>query len=239
MPDQTSLAPITMEPVFRSYNLLLRITQVLTLQKLIYCKISFKSKRLSLFPQEYINVKKLFAEKSSTKSELWAPLYSINESIDNDSDDSELKLIDDGLNDELQWLCVVVAALDDKKFIVPGWSRYHASCKRTPIDPPGINPISPLLRDKVHTLNMQAHCMLLNINSVKVLDEGLTPVDTSDQPLFALSMEAKYRNPVLFNDYVVLFGALQNHLNFITIGLSSLTAKADVSILKERDIVCK
>ena len=41
-----------------------------------------------------------FAEKSSTKSELWAPLCSISVSIDNDSDtDSELKLIDGVLND--------------------------------------------------------------------------------------------------------------------------------------------
>ena len=113
--------------------------------------------------------------------------------IDNVSDnDSELKLIDDTLNDELQWLCVVVAALDDKKLIVPWWSRYHASCKRKPIDPPGINTILPLLRDKILTLNMQAHCMLLNISSVKVLNEDQTPVDTGDQPLFALSMEAKY-----------------------------------------------
>ena len=30
--------------------------------------------------------------------------------------------------------------------------------------------------------------MLLNINSGKVLNEGKTPVDTCDQPLFALSM---------------------------------------------------
>ena len=58
---------------------------------------------------------------------------------------------------------------------------------------------------------MQAHCMLLTIKSVNVLNEGQTPVGTCDQPLFALSMEAKYRNPVLFNDYVVLFGA--RHLN--------------------------
>ena len=37
---------------------------------------------------------------------------------------------------------------------------------------------------------MQAHCMILNINSVKILKEGQTPLDICDQPLFALSMEA-------------------------------------------------
>ena len=55
---------------------------------------------------------------------------------------------------------------------------------------------------------MLAHCMILNINSVKILNEGQTPVDICDQPLFALLMEAKHRNPLLLNDCVVLFGAL-------------------------------
>ena len=53
-------------------------------------------------------------------------LCSINVSIDNDS---ELKLINDALTDELQWLCLVVAALDGKNLTVPGWSTYHASFK--------------------------------------------------------------------------------------------------------------
>ena len=80
-----------------------------------------KSKKLSPLPQEYIIIKKLFAEQSSTKSELWGPFCSINICIDNDSDnDCELELIDDALNDELQLICVIVAALDDKKLIVPG-----------------------------------------------------------------------------------------------------------------------
>ena len=109
--------------------------------------VSLKSKRLSTLPQEYINVKKLLAEKSSIKSKPWAPLCPINVSIDNNSDnDSELKLIDGTL--ELQWLYVVVAALFDKNLIVLGWSRYHASCKRKPIDLSDINTILPLLRDK-------------------------------------------------------------------------------------------
>ena len=55
---------------------------------------------------------------------------------------------------------------------------------------------------------MQLHCIILNINSVKILNEGQTPVDICDQPLFALLMEAKHRNPLLLNDCVVLFGAL-------------------------------
>ena len=54
-------------------------------------------------------------------------------------------------------------------------------------------------------MNMQAHCMLLNINSDKVLNEGQTPVDTCNQPLFLLSMEAKHQNAVLSLDYIVLF----------------------------------
>ena len=80
-----------------------------------------KSKKLSPLPQEYIIIMKLFAEQSSTKSELWRTFCSINICIDNDSDnDSELELIDDALDDELQVICVIVAALDDKKLIVPG-----------------------------------------------------------------------------------------------------------------------
>ena len=135
--------------------------------------------------------------------------------IDNDSNnDSELKLVDDALTDYIQWLCIAIAALDDTKLIVPGWSRYHANYKRKPIDPPGLNTISPLLGDKVHTLKVQAHSMLLNINSVKFLNEGQTTIGTCDQPLFALSMEAKYRNPILFNDYVVLFAALHIEESF-------------------------
>ena len=65
-------------------------------------------------------------------------------------DDIELNLTGDALTDELQWLCVVVEALNDKNLIAPGWSRYYANCKRKPIDPPDINTILPLLRESLH-----------------------------------------------------------------------------------------
>ena len=101
-----------MEPVFRSYNFVTKDNTGLDFPQVdILQDVSLKSKRLSPLPQEYINVKKLFAEKSSTKSELWAPLCSINVNIDNDSNnDSELKLVDDALTDDIQWLCIVIAA---------------------------------------------------------------------------------------------------------------------------------
>ena len=127
--------------------------------------VSLKSKRLLSMLRNCLQ--RRVALKAS-----YGHFCSINVSIGNDS---ELRLIDDALTNELQWLCVVVAALDDKKLIIPGWSRCHASFKRKPIDPSGMNTIFPLLLiDKVHSLNMQAHCMLLNINSVKVLNEGQT-----------------------------------------------------------------
>ena len=64
--------------------------------------------------------------------------------------DSKLNLTGDALTDELQWLCFVVEALNDKNLIAPGWSRYYANCKRKPIDPPGINTILTLLRESSH-----------------------------------------------------------------------------------------
>ena len=180
IPDQTLLAPVTIESVFRSYNLFLRILQVLTFRKLIYRKMYlWNPKDYHRFPRHIFMLRNCLQRRVALKAS-YGHLCSINVSIDNDS---ELKLINDALTDELQWLCLVVAALDDKNLTVPGWSTYHASFKWKPIDPPGINTILPLLKDKVHTLIMQVHCMLLNINSVKVLNEGQTLVDTYDQPL--------------------------------------------------------
>ena len=94
----------------------------------------------------------------------------------------------------------------------------------------------------------------MNIRSVKILNEGQTPVDSCDEPLFALSKEAQYRNPTLFENYVVLFGTLHieqsflgihgqmikgsgllevlNHLNFTTLGVSGLSTNADVNSIK-------
>ena len=55
---------------------------------------------------------------------------------------------------------------------------------------------------------MQSHWMMLNMNSIKVLNPGQIPVDISDQPVYALSKELQFRYPDIFGDYVPLIGAL-------------------------------
>ena len=74
--------------------------------------------------------------------------------------------------------------------------------------PPEINTISPVIRDKVTTLNTQGHCMLENIRSTDVINPNQTPVDVSDQPVYALTEELQYRFPDLFERHFPLFGGL-------------------------------
>ena len=94
---------------------------------------------------------------------------------------------------------------NDVETIPNGWAAHHASMKRGHSYPPGINTISPVIRDKVATLNTQGHCMLENIRSTNVINPNQTPVDVSDQPVYALTKELQYRFPNLFERYFPLF----------------------------------
>ena len=69
----------------------------------------------------------------------------------------------------------------------------------------------PLLRETVHTLNMQYHCTQINkINksTVNTVNPGQTPVDISDQPVYALTREIQWRYPIEFQNYFSMMGAL-------------------------------
>jgi len=99
-------------------------------------------------------------------------------------------------------------------------------------------------RKNFNTLQMQGHCMTLNINSTKVLNSNQTPIDVSDQPVYAITKELLYRYPRLFEKYCPIMGGLhieQSLLvihgqliegsglaelltfhNFLTIGLSAI-----------------
>ena len=96
----------------------------------------------------------------------------------------------------------------DTDTLPPAWSDFHAAEKRGTRHPHGINTILPVLRDKVHTLNTQAHIMKLNIKWTEILNPGQTPVDVSDQPVYALTKTLQYLFPDEFGNYFALFGQL-------------------------------
>ena len=50
--------------------------------------------------------------------------------------------------------------------------------------------------------------MTLNINSTKVLNSNQTPIDVSDQPVYAITKELQYRYPRLFEKYCPIMGGL-------------------------------
>ena len=50
--------------------------------------------------------------------------------------------------------------------------------------------------------------MLENIKCTKIINPGQTPVDCSDQLVFALTKELQFRFPNMFQNYFLLFGEL-------------------------------
>ena len=111
------------------------------------------------------------------------------------------------VSEEFSWLINFNLVMDTDT-LPPAWSGFHAAEKRGPRHPPGINTILPVLRDKVHTLNTQAHIMKQNIKWTEILNPGQTPVDVSDQPVYALTKKLQYLFPEEFANYFALFGQL-------------------------------
>ena len=173
-------------------------------------------------PDPDINVRDLFS--------LWAPLCSINFSDIDCYADLEV-----AFQEELDWLKIVTTCFlsTGNNNLFSGWAQHHVSYNRGLVHLPGINTILPLLGNKVNTLQMQSHCMMLNVNSIQVLNPDQTPVDVSDQSVYALSKELQFRYPDIFGDYVPSMGALHieqsllvieilNQHKFTSIGLSAV-----------------
>ena len=81
-------------------------------------------------------------------------------------------------------------------------------CVLTPT--PSNSSIFPLLKDVVHTPDMQHHLIKLSIEYTNPLNpQQVTAVDCSDQPLYALSRKIQWKYPEFaFPKYFALFGAL-------------------------------
>ena len=105
---------------------------------------------------------------------------------------------------EQNWLQQTVSTGNTGK----SWAQYHAGENRDVPLQQGTNVLLPLIRDKVNTLDMQYHIMKLNIKAVEALNPGQTPVDVSDQPVYALTKEVQYRFAEEFHDYFAMFVGL-------------------------------
>ena len=66
------------------------------------------------------------------------------------------------------------------------WPVYNVRKDDTEIVP-CVNSILPLLRQSVATYSMQEYCIEVAKNAIDALNPGQVAVDTSDQPVYALS----------------------------------------------------
>ena len=118
---------------------------------------------------------------------------------------------DDLLNEsrmqEIDWFEVVISMDSTLK---KSWSSYHSNLKQIPTPVPCNKSIFPLLKDVVHTLEMQHHLISIFIDYTKTLNpEQGTAVDCSDQPIYALSKINQWLFPKFsLPKYLPLFGGL-------------------------------
>ena len=109
--------------------------------------------------------------------------------------------------EEKNWMDAVLQPELDKPKC---WSSYHARQKRSQVPSPCNSAIFPLLKDVVHTMDMQPHLISLAIDYTEHLNpQQVTAVDCSDQPIYALSKINQWLFPKFaFPRYLPLFGAL-------------------------------
>ena len=74
------------------------------------------------------------------------------------------------------------------------WSVYNARKNDSDIIP-YVNSILPLLRQNVATYSMQKHCIEVTRSAVDVLNPDQVIVDTSDQPVYAISRRLQQMFP--------------------------------------------
>ena len=143
------------------------------------------------------------------------------------------RVLADAINDEQLWL-------QNFESQNHAWSSYHASQKRGSINICVVDTILPLIREKVHTLATQYHCMNIISKTISVINPNQTPVDTCDQPVYALTKQTQWRYPELFGNskYFSLFGGLHIEKALLIVhgefikgsGLDKLLGQSNLSI---------
>ena len=97
---------------------------------------------------------------------------------------------------------VLANAINDDQLRLQNFESQNHIC--------GVDLILPLIRAKVHTLATQYHCMNIISKTKSVINPNQTPVDTCEQPVYALTKQIQLRYPELFGNskYFSLLGGL-------------------------------
>ena len=108
-------------------------------------------------------------------------------------------ILKDHQNEENIWTENFLSAETTAKHV---WSLYHAGNKRVPTPTPSNSSIFPLLKDVVHTPDMQHHLIKLCIEYRNTLNpQQVTAVDCSDQPIYALSKIFQWKYPEFYQKF--------------------------------------
>ena len=171
-------------------------------------EILTSSKKLLPLPKEYTYVKPLpFIPGQSLDSDLYAK--PVNNSFVFDTHDKEtMKNLSTYVTQENEWLENFDPYAPETSDASKGWAQHHSQCKRNSESTPGNNAILPMINESVDTLKAQYHTMEMNQKTTKALNPEQTPVDTSDQPVFALTKEVQLRFYDQFKEYFPTMGAL-------------------------------
>ena len=90
------------------------------------------------------------------------------------------------------------------------WSSYYAEKNLVLIPAPSNSSIFPLLKDVVHTPDIQHHLIKFCIESTDTLNsQQMGAMDCPDQPIYVLCKIIQWKYPQFaFLEYFALFGAL-------------------------------
>ena len=123
--------------------------------------------------------------------------------------------------EEYEWLHEVerMIAEDLSKSDYISWAAFHASRQTVSSDPTDIIGLLPLFPEKTCTVAMMKHSMDLNRKSISFLNPGQTPVQTADEPLFAIAKQIQWTWPHDYGEdkYVLVMGGL--HIEMAMLGV--------------------
>ena len=193
------------------------------------------SKKLDNLPKEYCEVPEL---PSNPRKGITAPVCTVNLPTYFETLSSLMK----SMQLEYEWL----TSFDNENGF--GWAKHHSSFNRSGTDiNVGVNAILPLINKQVHRLDTMYHVMNLNTKITNFLNSSQTPVDTCDQPVYALTKTIQWMFPETFGSdkYLSILGGLHIEQSALVMhgelikgsGLEKVLAANDLSIVGTSAVV--